>query len=85
MRRSELLALRWCDVDLLLCQLYVTRTLHHLRNGEIVFRSPKTSKGRRLVALSPSTVLVLREHKEKQAATRTMMGIAVQDDDLVFS
>ena len=24
MRRSELLALRWCDVDLLLCQLYVT-------------------------------------------------------------
>ncbi|MCL0079931.1 site-specific integrase [Dehalococcoidia bacterium] len=85
MRRSELLALRWCDVDLLLCQLYVTRTLHHLRNGEIVFRSPKTSKGRRLVALSPSTVLVLREHKEMQAATRTMMGIAVQDDDLVFS
>lgn len=85
MRRSELLALRWCDVDLLLCQLYVTRTLHHLRNREIVFRSPKTSKGRRLVALSPSTASVLREHKETQAATRTMMGIALKDDDLVFS
>ncbi|MFC1938305.1 tyrosine-type recombinase/integrase [Chloroflexota bacterium] len=37
MRRSELLALRWCDIDLLLCQIYVTRTLHQLRNGEIVF------------------------------------------------
>lgn len=85
MRRSELLALRWCDVDLLLCQLYVTRALHHLRNGEIVFRSPKTSKGRRLVALSPSTALVLGEHKETQAATRTMMGVSLKDDDLVFS
>ncbi|MCL0048213.1 site-specific integrase [Dehalococcoidia bacterium] len=85
MRRSELLALRWCDVDLLLCQLYVTRTLHHLRNGEIVFRSPKTSKGRRLVALSPSTALVLGEHKEMQAGTRTMMGVSLKDDDLVFS
>ena len=36
MRRSELLALRWCDVDLVLCQAYVTRTLHHLRTGENV-------------------------------------------------
>lgn len=36
MRRSELLALRWVDVDLLLCQLSVTRALHQLRTREIV-------------------------------------------------
>jgi len=85
MRRSELLALRWCDVDLLLCQLYVTRTLHYLQGVGTVIGSPKTAKGRRLVALSPSTALVLAEHKEKQAATKTMMGVALKDDDLVFS
>jgi integrase len=85
MRRSELLALRWCDVDLLLCQVHVTRTLHHLRNGEIVFRAPKTAKGRRMVSLSPSTALVLREHREKQEATRAMLGIPPKDDDLLFS
>lgn len=45
MRRSEILALRWSDIDLLLCQVYVTRTLHHLRGGSIVFRAPKTAKG----------------------------------------
>jgi len=44
MRRSELLALRWSDVDLLLSQLSITRTLHRLKNGDMVFRPPKTAK-----------------------------------------
>ena len=61
--RSELLALRWGDVDLLLCHGHITRTLQHLRTGEIVFRAPKTAKGRRLVALSPPVVSFLIEHK----------------------
>jgi integrase len=85
MRRSELLALRWCDVDLLLCQAYITRTLHQLRDGSIVFRAPKTKKGRRMVALSPSAALVLREHREKQEVDRIMLGVPLKDDDLVFS
>ena len=85
MRRSELLALRWCDLDLLLCQAHVTRSLHHLRTGEIVFRSPKTAKGRRMVALTPSATLLLQEHRDKQAAQRAMLGIPLKDDDLVFS
>jgi integrase len=85
MRRSELLALRWCDVDLLLCQVYVTRSLHHLRTGEIVFRTPKTAKGRRMVSLSPSAAMLLQEHKDKQEATRASLGIPLKDDDMVFS
>jgi integrase len=85
MRRSELLALRWSDIDLLLCQIYVTRTLHHLRDGNVVFRAPKTAKGRRMIALSPSAVSILREHKEKQKLDRAMLGIPLKDDDLVFS
>jgi len=85
MRRSEILALRWCDVDLLLCQVHVTRTLHQLRNGEIVFRAPKTAKGRRMIALTPSTTLVFREHKERQEAMRVLLGKPLTDDDLIFS
>jgi integrase len=85
MRRSELLALRWSDIDLLLCQVYVTRTLHQLRDGSIVFRAPKTAKGRRMIALSPSAVSVLREHREKQEAMRAMLGSPLKDDGLVFS
>jgi integrase len=85
MRRSELLALRWCDVDLLLCQVYVSRTLHRLRDGSIIYGTPKTAKGRRMIALSPSAVLVLKEHKVQQEEHRAMMEIPLKDDDLIFS
>ena len=85
MRRSELLALRWSDIDLLLCQLYVTRTLHQLGNGEILYRAPKTAKGRRKIALSPSAASVLKERREEQELQRAMLGIPLTDDDLVFS
>jgi len=85
MRRSELLALRWSDVDFLLCQLYVNRTLHHLRDGSTVFRSPKTTQGRRMIALSPSTVSILLAHRGQVEAMHLMLGTALQESDLVFS
>jgi integrase len=43
-RRSEPLALRWCDIELLLCQISVARTIHQLHNGESIFRQTKTDK-----------------------------------------
>lgn len=85
MRRSELLALRWQDIDFILSQVYVSRSLHQLRDGSFVFRPPKTAKGRRTVALPPSAILVLNEHRKKQELERAMLGIPLTDDDLVFS
>ncbi|MFC1938304.1 tyrosine-type recombinase/integrase [Chloroflexota bacterium] len=38
-----------------------------------------------MIALSPSAALVPREHKEKQEATRAILGMLLKDDDLVFS
>jgi len=84
LRRSELLALRWCDIDLDLCELSVLRSLHHLRDGSIVFRQPKTAKGRRMVALTPSTALMLREYKTQQETARLIIGTSLKDEDLVF-
>ena len=77
--------LRWSDVDLILGQLSVTRSLHHLRNGEIVFRAPKTAKGKRMIALPPSASSVLRDHLEQQKTVRLLLGEPLQDNDLVFS
>lgn len=89
MRRSELLALKWADVDLLLCQLSVSRSLHQLRygtyKGKMIFKQPKTLSGKRVIALSPSTVQVLREHREVQDKTRRDLGLPLlTEDDLVF-
>ena len=38
-----------------------------------------------MVALSPSTCIVLREQREKQEALSTMMGKRLEDSDLIFS
>lgn len=85
MRRSELLALRWSDVDLTLCQISVSRSLHVLNDNQVVFRPTKTLKSKRLIALSPSTALVLKEHRENQASIRLLSETFLKEDDLVFS
>jgi integrase len=85
MRRSELLALRWQDIDFIFSQIYVNRSLHHLKDGSYVFTEPKSARSRRTIALSPLAILALKEHREKQALERAMLGIPLKDDDLVFS
>jgi len=42
-RRSEILGLKWADVDLDLSQISINRSLHHLRDGRTVLRPPKTA------------------------------------------
>jgi integrase len=85
LRRSELLALKWVDVDLLSMQVSVNKSLHQLRNGEIIVKQPKTQKSRRLVSLTPANVIVLREHRESQNKYRESIGSPVlTDNDFVF-
>ena len=54
MRRSELLALRWLDVDFIYCQVYVNRSVHRLRDGNYIDTEPKSEKSRRTITLSSS-------------------------------
>jgi integrase len=85
MRRSELLALRWQDVDLLLLQVSVCRSLHQIKGGQIIFRQPKTERSRRLVALTPSTATLLKEYQDSQNILRESLGYAkLTESDLVF-
>jgi len=56
LRRSELLGLRWKDVDLLLATLRVVQTLQKLNTGEFIYQEPKTTAGRRTISLSPGLV-----------------------------
>lgn len=84
LRRSELLGLRWGDVDLDLATLSVVQVLHHLRDGSIIFQEPKTAAGNRMIALSPSAVLQLRAHRERQEADFILVGKTLTPDTLVF-
>jgi len=59
---------------------------HEIQAGlaDLEFRQPKTDKGRRLLSLSPSTAIMLREHREQQEKIRHALGLTLTDDDLVF-
>ena len=70
LRRSELLGLRWKDLDLMLATLRVVQTLQKLNKGEFISQEPKTTAGRRTIALSPASRLELRAHREKQERTQ---------------
>jgi integrase len=87
-RRSELLAIRWQDVDLLLRRLSITRSMQYLRGVEnpITFKEPKTQNSRRSIVLSLSTVEVFKEHREVQEKRRESLHLPpLSPPDLVFS
>ena len=84
LRRSELLGLRWKDVDLLLATLRVSQVLHQLNDGRFVYQEPKTAKGRRTIALSPSSCIELRQHRGSQERDANLLGTPLTDDSLVF-
>ncbi|HJR45296.1 MAG TPA: tyrosine-type recombinase/integrase [Actinomycetota bacterium] len=62
MRRGEALGLRWCDVDLRAGHLAVRQNLVEAGRALRV-SSPKTARGRRVVAIDRRTCEVLEEHR----------------------
>jgi integrase len=84
MRKGEILGLRWSDVDLENARLYVKQTLTYVK-GEPVFLEPKTDKGKRLVALPPDVVDVLRKHRKNQAQEKLLFGPGYEESGLVVT
>jgi integrase len=85
MRRGELLALRWQDVDFIYSQIYVNRTLHQLKDGTYVYTQPKSEKSRRTIAMPPSLFLVLESYRKAKEVECNLLGITLKDSDLVFN
>lgn len=82
MRRNEILALRWANVDLKAGKLYVRQSLEKTKTG-IRFKEPKTAKGRRPIDLPQVAVEALVKHKGEQARARLELGPAYHDQDLI--
>jgi len=85
MRRGEILALRWGDVDLDGAKLRVERSLEQTKAKGLRFKAPKTRHGRRSITLPEQTVSVLRELRKRQQETRLALGTGkLPPDALVF-
>jgi integrase len=63
LRRGELLALRWGDVDLESAVLRVVQSVVILRNRDLYVGPTKTDRSRRVIALDRQTVTVLHRHR----------------------
>jgi integrase len=80
LRRSEILGLKWTDVDLDAGTLSVQRSLE--RGG--AFNLPKRNKSHRTVKLTGQVVEALKSHRIRQNEDRLGLGSLWEDHNLVF-
>jgi len=84
MRRGEAIGLRWSDVDLENGRLSVRRAL--IPSGrEVIVSEPKTIKGRRVIAIDPGTVEVLKAQAARQLDEQKDWDEAWVDSGLIFT
>jgi integrase len=85
MRRGELLALRWEDLDLDAGVLGVRRAVGRGPGGAFT-KTPKSDSGQRSVELDSATVRILRDHERAQKEQRLLIGPGWRNHDgLVFT
>ncbi len=82
LRRGELLALRWADVDLKAANLCVRQSVEKTAAG-LRLKLPKTRRSR-VVAIPSVAVETLRTHRATQNGQRLKVGDLWVDLDLVF-
>jgi integrase len=83
LRRGEICALRWRNVDLVTGQISVVESLEQTKAG-LRFKSPKSGKGR-TVALSATMSEELRTHRILRAEDMLKLGQALSDEDHVIA
>lgn len=84
LRRSEVLGLKWADVDLEQGSLRVERGVQRV-NGELVELPIKTARSRRTLPLPALVVDVLVDHKRQQEAARSALAGSWPSSDYVFA
>jgi integrase len=83
LRRGEVLAIRWKNIDLDAGQITVAESVEETL-GKIAFKAPKSGKGRTL-ALSPVVVDELRAHRSRQSEELLRLGVRLSGETLVVA
>lgn len=85
MRRGEILALKWKNVNLDLRTVKVKESLAYVKGQGLIFTSPKTTNSIREIVISPSLVELLKELKNEQDEMKRRMGPLYGKYNLVIS
>ena len=84
MRRGELLALHWDDIDLNEGSVYVRRTIGRIGKFGLVESEPKTQRSRRKITLPTFVLDTLKRHLEHQQEMRAKAGALWRETGIVF-
>jgi integrase len=83
LRRGEIIALRWRNIDLVRGQLSVVESAEQTAAG-VRYKPPKSGRGRTL-ALSSTVVSELRQHRLNQAEELLRLGMKQTDGTFVYT
>src|SRR5260370_9884479 len=84
MRRGELVALGWDDIDFEQAVVYVRRTLTRVIGHGYVETEPKTRTSRRKIILPGIALEALKEHHKRQEQARIQAGETWHEQGIVF-
>ena len=86
-RPGEVVALRWCDVDLAAPAVTINGNVVHTRGlpGGYVRKPPKSERGERLLAIDALTASLLRAHWERCEKRAKEWGGELAEDAYLFA
>lgn len=86
LRKGELHALRWNDIDFSRGTLSVKQTLATTEGWQLIFQTPKTRKSIRDISLDDETLRLIKQWKIRQKETFFKLGVNTLDQNqLVFT
>lgn len=83
LRRGELLALKWSDIDFTNNQVHIRHNLVLDENRNIVTKRPKSKSGDRVISLSPKLSAILKREYVRYLEHKLKLGTKYQDNNLI--
>ena len=84
LRKCEIAGLDWEDVDFEHRMLHVRRSATYVQGIGVVIKEPKTSSGRRTIALPADLLETMKALKREQTVDRLQLGETWEDSCAMF-
>lgn len=85
-RKSELLALRWSDINTKASTLSVNQTLAKGLNNKYIFQTPKTEKSIRTISIDPITLSLIQKWRIYQKKQLLSFGVpSINNNEMIFT
>lgn len=85
MRRGELMALKWSDIDLDKNIIEVKKAIGYVPGKGMAVKQPKNESSIRNIAIPPSLATLLKYYKLEQNKERALAGNLWNDNDWIFT